>query len=57
MTDSLFIINSENIPKHTAYLILILVFEKYYFTQVFNRSLLHYYSKPGTALDSPIIRF
>ena len=34
MTDSLFIINSENIPKHTTYLILIIVFEKYYFTQV-----------------------
>ena len=36
IADSLSIINSENIPKHTTYLILILVFEKYYFTQVFN---------------------
>ena len=36
-TDSLSIINSKNIPKHTTYLILILVFEKYYFAQVFNR--------------------
>ena len=31
ITDSLSIINSENIPKHTTYLILILVFENIIF--------------------------
>ena len=36
-TDSLSIINNKNIPKHTTYLILILVFEKLFFAQVFNR--------------------
>ena len=32
IADSLSIINSKNIPKHTTYLILISVIEKYYFT-------------------------
>ena len=38
IADSPSVVNSKNIPKYTTYLILILVFEKYYFTQVFNRA-------------------